>query len=110
MGVWNIVLYQDFLKVVPRATLGSHFHGNMKQNAIFGVTEPAPNAASVAPHQLKNSTTPIVTWWLSVLPFRDPITHIPTLFWIMACHQLGDKPSSEAMMKSLLTHPSAQMG
>ena len=36
MGVWNIVLYQDFLKVIPKATLGSCSHGNMKHSTIFG--------------------------------------------------------------------------
>ena len=38
MGVWSIVLCQDFVKVIPMAKLGSHSHGNMKQSDIFGVT------------------------------------------------------------------------
>ena len=57
-------IYQDFPKGIPKAKLDTHHHGNMKQDAIFGVTEPTLDAASVAPHQLKNYTTPIMTWWL----------------------------------------------
>ena len=69
IGVWSIVLYQDFLKVIPKSNLGSHSHGNMKQSAIFGVTDHTLNAASVAPHQLKNGMALIMTWWLSGLSF-----------------------------------------
>ena len=69
MGVWSIVLYQDFPKVIPKATLGSHSDDNMKQSAIFGVAEPTLNAASVAPHQFKNDRAPIMTWWLPSLSF-----------------------------------------
>ena len=36
IDVWNIVRYQDFLKVIPKATLGSHSHDNMNESAIFG--------------------------------------------------------------------------
>ena len=39
MGVWSIVLNQDFIKVTQRKKTGSHLHGNMKQSAILGVTE-----------------------------------------------------------------------
>ena len=34
MGVWSIVLFRDFLKVILTATLGSHSHGNMKQHNL----------------------------------------------------------------------------
>ena len=64
MCVLSIALYQDFLKVIPKAALGSHSHGNMKQSEIFGVTEPTLNVASVTPHQLKNGTASIMAWWL----------------------------------------------
>ena len=67
IGVWSIVLYQDFLKVIPKAKMGSYSHGNMKQSALFWVTEPILNAASVAPHQLNNGTAPIMTWCLPSL-------------------------------------------
>ena len=39
----------------------SHSHGNVKQSAIFGVTEMTRYAAPVAPHQLKNGTASIMT-------------------------------------------------
>ena len=35
---------------------------------------------------------------------KSPIDNIPALFQIMAWRQSGDKPISEAMMVSLLTH------
>ena len=35
---------------------------------------------------------------------KGPINNIPALVLIMAWHRLGDKPLSEAMMVSLLTH------
>ena len=35
---------------------------------------------------------------------KSPIDNIPALFQIMAWHRPGDKPLSEAMMVSLLTH------
>ena len=35
---------------------------------------------------------------------KSPIDNIPALFQIMAWRQPGDKPLSEAMMVSLLTH------
>ena len=70
MGVRSIVLDQDFLKVTPKAKLGAHYHDNMKQGAIFGVTEPTLSAASVAPHQFKNGAAPIITWWLPALSFN----------------------------------------
>ena len=65
MGVWSIVFYRDILKVIPKAKFVSHSHGNMKQSAIIGVTEPTletMDAASVASHELKNGTAPILTW------------------------------------------------
>ena len=39
----------------------------------LGVTEPTLNAASVAPHQLKNDTVPIMTWWLLCMSFNVDI-------------------------------------
>ena len=69
MSVWSIVLYQDFFKVIPKARPGSHSQGNMKQSAIVGVTEPTSDVAYVAPHQLKNDTAHIMTWWLPGLSF-----------------------------------------
>ena len=65
MGVWSIVLHQNFLKVIPKTTPGPHSHGshgNMKQGAIFGVTEPILNMALVVIEQLKNGTVPIMPW------------------------------------------------
>ena len=35
---------------------------------------------------------------------QGPINNIPTLVQIMACRRLGDKPFSEPMMASLMTH------
>ena len=34
MSVRSIVLYQDFFKVIPKAKLGFHSHGNVKQGAV----------------------------------------------------------------------------
>ena len=67
MIVWSIVLYQDFFKVIPKTKLGSHFNANIRWSKIFRVTDQTLNAASVAPHQLKNGTAPIMTWWLSLV-------------------------------------------
>ena len=67
MGVCGIVIYQDFLKVIMKATLGSYSDGNMKQSKIIRVTESTLDATSVATHQLKNGT--VMTWWLSRLSF-----------------------------------------
>ena len=72
-GVWGIALYQDFLKVITKAPPGSHSHGNMKQSEIFWKTEPTLNVASVTPHQLKNGTAPIMTWWLQGASFSVDI-------------------------------------
>ena len=69
MGVWSIVLYQDFLKGIPKAKIGPHSHTNMKQCAIFGVTEPTLDEASVAPHYINNGTALIMVWWLPGLSF-----------------------------------------
>ena len=69
MGVLSIVLYKDFFKVIPTATLGSHSQSNMIQSIIFGFTVPTLNEASVAPHQSKIGTAPIMTWWLPGLSF-----------------------------------------
>ena len=46
MSVWSIV--QNFFKIIPKAKLGSHSHGNMKQSAIAEVTEPTLDVAYVA--------------------------------------------------------------
>ena len=40
---------------------------------------------------------------LKIVP-KDQINNIPALVQIMAWHQPGDKPLSEPMMVSLLTH------
>ena len=64
MGAWAIALYQDFLKIITKATLGPHSHGNMNRSEIFWVTEPTLNVGSVTPHQLKNGRAPIMAWWL----------------------------------------------
>ena len=40
----------------------------------LGVSEPTLNAASVAPHQLKNDTVPIMTWWLLCMSFSVDIS------------------------------------
>ena len=61
VGLWSIALYQDYLKVIAKAALSSHSHGNMKHSAIFGVTESTLNAASVVLHQLKKGTAPVMT-------------------------------------------------
>ena len=48
-------------------------------------------------------------WWISIkispkfVP-KSPLDNIPALFQIMAWCRPGDKPLSEAMMVSLLTH------
>ena len=66
--VWGALLYiknsSNPHSHPPKAKLGSHYLGNMKQGAIFGVTEPTLDAASVALHQLRNVTVPIMTGWL----------------------------------------------
>ena len=69
MGVCGIAPYQEILKVIPKAELGSHSHCNMKQGEIFGVTEPTLDGASVTLYLLKNGTTPIMTCWLPCASF-----------------------------------------
>ena len=71
MGLWSIVLYQDFLKITQKAALGSHSLDNMKQSANFVVTEWALNAVSLVPHQFKNDMTSKMTWWFPSLSFNE---------------------------------------
>ena len=98
MGVWSIVLYQDFPKVTPNATLGSCSHGNLKQGAICGVTEPTLGAASVATHQLKNVTAPIMTWWLSDLSFS--VNTVLSAQHHHVCNKTNDKLSTLGSVSS----------
>ena len=52
---------------------------------------------------LKENVRISITISLKFVP-KSPIDNIPTLFRIMAWRRPGDKPLSEAMMVSLLTH------
>ena len=87
-------LIQISLKFVPKGPIntlrprqnGRHFAGDTL-NRIF----------------LKENVRISIKISLKFAP-KSPIYNIPTLFQIMAWHRPGDKPSSEAMMVSLLTH------
>ena len=52
---------------------------------------------------LKENVTILIKISLKFVP-KSPIDNVPALFQIMAWRRPGDKPLSEAMMVSLLTH------
>ena len=90
----SIALYQDFLKVIPKAALGSHSHGNMKQSEIFGVTEPTLNVAYVTPHQLKNGTPSIMAWCLPASSFSVDTVLSAQHHQLQVCNKTNTKLST----------------
>ena len=100
MCVLSIALSQDFLKVIPKAALGSHSHGNMKQSEIFGVAEPTLNVASVTPHQLKNGTASAMAWWLPGASFS--VDTVLSAQHHRMCNKINAKLSTCGLVSSYL--------
>ena len=101
------------IKLLPRADYGSSKVETIAGHSLWSLQQvntlrPRPNG--------RHFIDDIFKWifleenvWISInisLKFvpRGPINNIPTLVQIMAWRQPGDKPLSEPMMVSLLTH------
>ena len=86
----------------PYLTLTSHLW------RVLNTLRPRQNGRRFADHTFKriflNENARIsIKISLKFVP-KGPINHIPTLVQIMAWRRSGDKPLSESMMVSLLTH------
>ena len=88
--------------------LGTFLFQCKYQQAIFNILRPRQNGRHFAEDTLKcifvnENARILIEISLTFVP-KGPINIIPTLVQILAWPQLGDKPLSQPMMASLLTH------
>ena len=85
----------------------SHYETRDIQN-IFNTLRPRPNGRHFADDIFKyiflNENVQIPIKILLKFVLNGPINNVPATVQIKAWHRLGDKPLSEIMMISLLTH------
>ena len=98
-------LFQETLKQISSMTADALLHGCSRLNGAYRCSRSQNALASTLSHAI--SWMEIYKFWLRFhrsLFQKIQLTIFHHFFQIMACRRPGDKPLSEPMMASLMTH------